>query len=349
MMTVRWKDGKKHAGEKALWRKYGRYLWGLMLVWALASVLSGCQVGNKEIVVSNTLTNKQVFKIGGSACGLKEARVYLTNYQNIYGTAYTIDLWQHDFGDDSLTEYVKNITLEELTRVYCMDLLAESQEMALSEEELKSVSEAAAEYYESLSEDETAYMGVSELDINEYYTHYALAQKLYNSLTNGVNEEVSDDEARIMEIMQIFVTDKTKAWEVRKKLTDGDDFATVANNYNELSVIQVTVSRDDLPTEVEEVAFQLDNDEISGMIEVDNGYYFIKCLNKYNEELTEANKSNIVEKREKEAFDDVYNAFVSSLSSSINEELWDSLELDTGENITTDSFFGVFEKYCSDI
>ena len=61
----------------------------------------------------------------------------------------------------------------------------------------------------------------------------------------------------------------------------------------------MTVSRDDLPDEVEEVAFQLDDNAVSGMIAAGNGYYFIKCLNKYNEELTEANKSNIVEKREK--------------------------------------------------
>lgn len=40
----------------------------------------------------------------------------------------------------------------------------------------------------------------------------------------------------------------------------------VANNYNELSAIQVTVSRDDLPDEVEEVAFQLDVNAVSGMI-----------------------------------------------------------------------------------
>lgn len=319
------------------------------IVLGIAVMLSGCQIGNKDIVVSNTLTNKQVFKIGGSACGLKEAKVYLTNYQNIYGTAYTIDLWQHDFGDDSLADYVKDITLEELTRVYCMDLLAESREMTLSEGEMENVQAAAKEYYDSLSEEELAYIGVSEIDINEYYTHYALAQKLYNSLTDGINEEVSDDEARVMEIMQIYVSDGADATKVAQKLEDGDDFAAVANNYNELSAIQVTVSRDDLPDEVEEVAFQLDNDQISGMIAVENGYYFIKCLNKYNVELTEENKSNIVEKRQKEAFDDVYNEYVSSLSSYLNEELWNGLELNMDDMITTDSFFTVFEKYCGDI
>ena len=300
-------------------------------------------------MVSGTLSSRQVFTLDKSACSLKEAKVYLANYQNIYGTAYTIDLWQHDFGDASLLDYVKDITLEELTRVYTMDLLAQSQEVTLSEDETAKVAEAAKEYYASLSEDETAYMDVAEADIAEYYTHYALAQKLYHSLTNGVNEEVSDDEARVMEIMQIYVTDEDRAHEVEQKLVQGDDFASVANNYNELSAIQVTVSRDDLPDEVEEVAFQLDDNAVSGMIVAGNGYYFIKCLNKYNEELTEANKSNIVEKREKEAFDDVYNEFVASLSSRLNTDLWDGIELTTDGSIQTNSFFAVFEKYCGEI
>lgn len=318
-------------------------------VCALSMALTGCQIGNKDIVVSGTLSSRQVFTLDKSACSLKEAKVYLANYQNIYGTAYTIDLWQHYFGDASLLDYVKDITLEELTRVYTMDLLAQSQEVTLSEDETAKVAEAAKEYYASLSEDETAYMDVAEADIAEYYTHYALAQKLYHSLTNGVNEEVSDDEARVMEIMQIYVTDEDRAHEVEQKLAQGDDFASVANNYNELSAIQVTVSRDDLPDEVEEVAFQLDDNAVSGMIAAGNGYYFIKCLNKYNEELTEANKSNIVEKREKEAFDDVYNEFVASLSSRLNTDLWDGIELTTDGSIQTNSFFAVFEKYCGEI
>ena len=285
---------------------------------ALSIALTGCQIGNKDIVVSGTLSSRQVFTLDKSACSLKEAKVYLANYQNIYGTAYTIDLWQHDFGDASLLDYVKDITLE----------------VTLSEDETAKVAEAAKEYYASLSEDETAYMDVAETDIVEYYTHYALAQKLYHSLTNGVNEEVSDDEARVMEIMQIYVTDEDRAHEVEQKLAQGDDFASVANNYND---------------EVEEVAFQLDDNAVSGMIAAGNGYYFIKCLNKYNEELTEANKSNIVEKREKEAFDDVYNEFVASLSSRLNTDLWDGIELTTDGSIQTNSFFAVFEKYCGEI
>lgn len=312
-------------------------------------LLSGCQIGGRDIVVSGIAGSKDVFRIGGASCSLKETKVYLANNRNIYGTACGVNLWEHDFGDNSLTKYIKDVTLDELTKIYCMNLLAQSREMTLSEDETEAVTEAAKEYYEGLSAEELLYMGVLEADIREYYTHYALARKLYSSLTNGVNEEVSDDEARVMEIMQIYVSDAAKAAEVRAKLKNGDDFAAVANNYNELSAIQITVSRDGLDEEVEKTAFSLDNDEISGMITVENGYYFIKCLNKYDVELTEANKSNIVEKREKEAFDDVYNAFVSSLSSDINNEVWTGITLDMEGGIKTDSFFEVFEKHCGDI
>ena len=321
----------------------------LICLLCFSFLLTGCKIGNKEVIVSNTLNNRQVFRIGNVSCGLKEAKVYLVNYQNIYGTAYGLDLWQHDFGDRSLENYVKNITMQELAQVVCLDQLAKEKEMELSEEEKEKTAQAAEEYFASLAEDEIAYMGVSESDIKEYYEHYALAQKVYHSLTKAVNEEVSDDEARVMEIMQIYVTDEDRAHEVEQKLAQGDDFASVANNYNELSAIQVTVSRDDLPDEVEEVAFQLDDNAVSGMIAAGNGYYFIKCLNKYNEELTEANKSNIVEKREKEAFDDVYNEFVASLSSRLNTDLWDGIELTTDGSIQTNSFFAVFEKYCGEI
>ena len=50
---------------------------------ALSIALTGCQIGNKDIVVSGTLSSRQVFTLDKSACSLKEAKVDLANYQNI--------------------------------------------------------------------------------------------------------------------------------------------------------------------------------------------------------------------------------------------------------------------------
>jgi len=320
---------------------------GLLAVCLLFCVLlTGCQIGDKSIVVLKPLSNRYVFQIGDVSCSVKEAKIYLANYQNIYGEAYTLDLWEHDFGDESLEEYVKTITLNKLVTVACMTQLAGQQGLALTEEDEANILEAASAYYDSLTEKDKGYLNVSEVEIAEYYRHYVLAQKVYYYLTGEINGEVSDDEARVMEVMQIYVTDPEDAAIVREKLQNGEDFASVANMYNELPSIQANICRDDLPEEAELVAFRLDNNEVSEVIAVENGYYFIKCLDKYNEALTEANKVTIVEKREKEAFDDVYNEFVESLTSYINEDVWETLKVDSTSEVVTDSFFDVYEIYC---
>jgi len=320
---------------------------GLLAVCLLFCVLlTGCQIGDKSIVVLKPLSNRYVFQIGDVSCSVKEAKLYLANYQNIYGEAYTLDLWEHDFGDESLEEYVKTITLNKLVTVACMTQLAGQQGLALTEEDEANILEAASAYYDSLTEKDKGYLNVSEVEIAEYYRHYVLAQKVYYYLTGEINGEVSDDEARVMEVMQIYVTDPEDAAIVREKLQNGEDFASVANMYNELPSIQANICRDDLPEEAELVAFRLDNNEVSEVIAVENGYYFIKCLDKYNEALTEANKVTIVEKREKEAFDDVYNEFVESLTSYINEDVWETLKVDSTSEVVTDSFFDVYEIYC---
>ena len=312
-------------------------------VLAVSVFFAGCSIGGKEIVVTSGVGSKDVFKIGGDSCNQTEAKVYLANYQNIYGKSYGIDLWEQGFQKKKLKQYVKEVALSEMTKIICMDLLAENQGIALTTEEKARIKDAAAKYYESLNEAELTYTGASQSDIESMYEDYALANKVYQSLTQSVDEEVSDDEARIMEAMQIYVKTQDKAEEVSAKLAAGEDFAAVASNYNQKPVIEITFGRGDLPEEVEKAAFELDDEAVSDCIQTDDGFYFIKCINKFNEELTGANKSNIVDAREKAAFDDVYEEFVSTLASNLNESVWENIPLVTDGSISTDSFFEIID------
>lgn len=322
-----------------------RKIKALGVVLGLVTLLCGCQIGDTQFVFQkNTANKKEVFTLNGEACSLTEAKLYLSNYRNIYGNAYGIELWGYDFGEDSLEEYIKEVTIDELTRIACMEQIAKSQELELTEEEEKKIKEMAEIYYDSLSEEEISYIGASKKNIESYYESYALAQKLYDSLTQNINIEVSDDEARVIRIQQIYVTNANNASAVNQKLTNGEDFAAVASNYNEAAVVETTVARGTLPEAVEEIAFNLDNDAVAGMIESDGGYYFIKCLNKFEEELTEANKANIIVKREKAQFEDAYLDFTEKAEYDLNEELWESVAIAEEETITTDSFFEVFEE-----
>lgn len=328
-----------------------RKLVTLCLAVALFSTtLTGCTIGNTEIVLNtNSVGRKHVFSINGSKCTKEEARLYLCNYQNIYGDAYGLNLWEYDYsqieGADSLEDYVKDVTLSELANIMCMEQLAEQQGIALTEDELTKVAEAADEYYESLSREEISYIGLDKNKLKGFYEKYAIAQKLYTTLTQGINEEVSDDEARVIRIQQIYVKSEENANLVQQKLANGEKFDSLASSYNEADVIEKNLARGEYPEVVDDVVFHLDNNEVSGMITTEDGYYFIKCLNKFDEDLTEANKENIIVKRRKEQFDDKFTEFVENSQFELNEKVWESIKVDTSGDITTKSFFEIYEKY----
>ena len=307
---------------------------------------AGCQLGETEVVFTDALSENDVFSINGKTCSLAKAKVFLTNYQNLYGTVYGVNLWEHDFGDNSLEQYVKDLTISQLAQIMRMDFLAEQQEISLSKEEAALAEKAAKEYFKSLSKEEIQYMDVDEAAVRELYRQYGLANKLYAQLTKEIDEEVSDDEARVMEANQIYVSSKKKAKAVKEGLKNGTDFLTLAGSYNEAGQTEITFGRGTLPAEVEEVAFGLEKDAVSNAVKTEDGYYFIQCINNYNQELTDQNKQSILERRRKEAFDDVYDAFVETLNSELNEELWDSIQVTADEKIQTKSFFETYEKYC---
>ena len=315
-----------------------------------SSTLTGCTIGNTEIVLNmNSVGRNHVFSINGNKCTKEEARLYLCNYQNIYGSAYGLNLWDYDYSKieegASLEDYVKDVTLSELANIMCMEQLAKQQELTLTEEELQKVNAAADEYYKSLSRKEISYIGLDKNELRSFYEKYAIAQKLYNSLTQGINEEVSDDEARVIRIQQIYVKSEETATQVQQKLANGEKFDSLASNYNEAGVIERNLARGEYPEVVDNVVFHLDNGEESGMITTEQGYYFIKCLNKFDEELTEANKENIIVKRRKEQFDDKYTEFINASLFELNEKVWEDIKVDTSGSIKTKSFFDTYEKY----
>ena len=65
----------------------------------------------------------------------------------------------------------------------------------------------------------------------------------------------------------------------------------------------------------------------------------------FNRQETEANKVKIVEERKKEAFGQQYDDFADNLTRELNTELWKKVTLPHDDQITTSSFFEVYNKY----
>lgn len=309
-----------------------------------ASLLSGCTVAGKQIFFS-FMGPFTVFSMGPLSCGRTEAKVYLANYKNLYGKVGETDLWDGEFDTDEVEAGLKTAAMNHLTKVYSLDLYARENDITLDDEEKNKVAAAAKEYADSLSEEDKKATGADLGKIRKMYEHYALAEKVYSMLMDSVDEEVSEDEARIMDAYILYVTDKKTYRKLTKQIQNGATFERLVSTYSEGDKGEVSFGRGTYPEAVEEVAFVLEDGEISDGIKTDDGYYFVQCIDKYNEELSEENKKKIIAGRKADLVETIVSDQHGKYDSQINVKLWERTHIDDGDEVRTDSFFATIENY----
>lgn len=322
--------------------------------------LSGCS--DREIIITTAFDSKELMRINDTSCYLPEMMLYLTTVQNRYEAVYNDKLWEEQKDGKSLEDMVKDMVLAKVAQVKVMNLMAESYNLSLTEAEEKHVYETASAFYESLNETERELIGVNEADVYRIYTEYAMADKVYDYVIRDINPEISDDEARTISVQQILIktygldsdgrvvdySDRMKkealekANMVRELAVLGESsFESLASKFNEGEQMTYTFTRGELSESFEEAAFSLDKDEISEVVETEFGYHIIKCISDFDLEETQLNKIEILEKRREEVFDETYDEFLTTLTKTLNEKLYDSITMIHDENVTTTSFFDV--------
>ena len=340
-----------------------RAVWIAALLFSM-SVLAGCERINRDtkIVLTTGFTKDEVFRIETASCYKKEVMVYLTNLQNRYEQVYGTEIWERRQDGVTIEESVKESVLAELAQIKTMNLMAEKYGLSLDEVEQDAVNEAAKAYFDSLTGAEKDAMDVTLDTIRQLYREYALADKVYEYMIKDVNPEISDDEARTVMVQQILIkygkaegtepgAEEQKSYaygraeEALSQIEAGEDFDVVATRYNEAGESTISVRKGEREEVFEEVVFGLGNEEISGILETEEGYYILKCVSTLNREETDFNKIKIVEERRREIFSREYDSFVQTLTRHMNEELWQEITLFHDSEITTSDFFEVFEEY----
>ncbi len=342
----------------------------LLIVLAMGLLLSGCgsDSENTKVVLTTGFGKNEVFRIEESSCQRAEMMVYLTNIQNHYETVFGSKIWETNIDGVSLEENVKDTALAKMAQIKAMTLLAEEWQVSLTDEEMEKVETAAAEYYGSLNRKEIELMGISEDTIVSLYSEFAVSNKLYHYLIKDINPEISDDEARTITVEHILIktyyldengkkiaySDQAKkqayetAVEVEKSAKAGADFHMLAGEYSEDDNLTYSFGKGEMEPGFEEAAFNLGNDEISGVVETQFGYHVIKCISTFNKEVTDENKKKIVEERKKEVFGEEYETFVNSLVKNLNKELWNEISFIHDPEVTTSDFFEIYDKYFED-
>lgn len=329
--------------------------------------LSACSDSDRGKVVFTTgFAEDELFRIGEVSCTMSEYMLYLTNTQNRYEDVFGEEIWEVTFEETSFEDNMKDIVLAKIAQMKSVYLLAKEKGLTLTEQEEKTLALAAQKYFASLSKAEIQAMNVTEDTVLQLYSEYALADKVYQQIIAEVNPEISDDEARTVTVEQIVLKTHTmdsegkvipysesmkeevseKIGEIRELATDGEhEFLELAGKYNEEDVISVSFKKGEVDAAIEEVAFNLQTDEISQVIETQYGYYLLKCVNTFDKEQTDAYKLVLVEERKNQAFGQEYEAFVKTLARKLNDKLWQEVELIHAQGVETDSFFDVYESH----
>ena len=197
------------------------------------------------------------------------------------------------------------------------------------------------------------------------YSQYALAQKLYNETIEDAQPEISDAQAKMIKVESIYVKacdidektgevtpyDEAKKKEcydrmtkIKAKIDSGIDFSTVAQKNSDSQQTEFVFGKGDMEKEFEEQAFTLTQGQISGIVETEKGYYIIKCISDYLQDETEVRKQELIEKEKNQAFKDIYDPYVESVSSEFNNKAWKKIKFEDNDKVTNTSFFDIYEE-----
>ncbi len=335
----------------------------LVLLFATAS-LTGCK-DDVQLKLTTGLSEGELFRIEKKSCTQAEARLFLMNQKNRYEMAYGDRIWDAMVGKETFSQQMTDQLEAFLYQWKGMVLMAESRDISLSEDEKNRAAEAAKEYMAGLSTEAAAYLNMTEEQLTRLYREYRMAERLVAQVTAVVADEISDDEARVIQVQQIVLPltatledgttaplsakEQADAWTAAREAADraaaGDAFATLQELYSAESVGSICVSRHDVEDAWETAVFALGNGEVSDIIETEEALYVVRCIKNLLPEETVENKDVILARKKAEVFYQEYNAFVAKLVVQSDDQRWQELSFGKKVPVGQVDFYEIYDKY----
>ena len=181
--------------------------------------------------------------------------------------------------------------------------------------------------FEEYREEQKSQYDITEDKVNQMFTEFAIASKLYNDVTSLMDIEVSSDDARVINIQYIVTDSKEEIDKAYAELNEGNSFFAIAKKYNADGEYEYELRRGEMAKAFEDTAYSLSTGQTSGIVEADGRFYIIRCTSDNDKAKTEVNKSSILEKKKLEAFNDKFEQYESSKYVEINKDEWNKLKV----------------------
>ena len=303
---------------------------------------TGCRIGKYQIRFGKGDETETVFSFGEyRECTKEELFVYFLIDKAEYEDTFGEMLWDMQVSDFTMEEFVKNNVLTKAIYNESMSALAVSRGIELSDEQNKKAKDLASYLYASLENEKNINCDISIEDIEEVYESYLLAESIYDYLTESVDTEISDAEAKVI-ILQCIRCDYNEGavgdtYEFMSKLHNelqtGKQDLLIAQYGDRVESSVIEVAKGELTQKtvdgrtLEEVVYALAEGEISELLTViDDGYYIFISIDDYDSAKTDLNKINILEKRKNAIVEEAYNDFLNDVEYTFDTELWENID-----------------------
>lgn len=322
--------------KKKKWTRLLRIVCLLTVTAGVALGTAGCKSGIP--IVSNVKEDYDYPKA--------QAMIIVATERSRYERAYTDEIWKVTLENgQTFEEYLLDQVKIFLKDLKTMNLLAKSQEIALSSSEKDRIRQLAKRYYSGLTEEEIAYMGITQEDAEAMYQEYYVANRLVGEMTKDVDLEISDSEAKVITVKQMVLSDREKADETYGRvMEEGSDFAAIAKEVTEGDSIERQMGRGEEPKTVEDAAFALGTGEISPVVESDGKYYIFQCVSDYEVEATKKRKTQLYEERKNQVFGQIYAQFQTEHEITFSDEMWSQIHFTEEDPDTSDQFFSLYQE-----
>lgn len=309
----------------------------------IASLLmTGCK--SYGVRLTTGLKDTELFKLNGKVFSVSEAKVYFSTEMNLYEDTFGEDIWENQIGEHSFESYLKQDVKDKCGKILALNIYADKNDIRLSQEEREKAKRAAAAYYQALDEDDKKYLELTEEDIRIIYEKYLLANKVYSAIVDNVDVEISDAEAKVIKVESIYKKDLSQIQTLMEQINAGGDFKTIAAENTEANQVEYQFGRGDMVAEFEDAAFALSNGQVSGIVQTEEGYYIIKCVNDYMESETQVNKQKILKEYQMKVFNETYQPFVEKMSLEFNDNVWKTFSVENMEHINVNNFYKCLEN-----
>ena len=296
-----------------------------------ATAVTGCGINTSATAA--TMKNQTVtMGMANFACRFQQASVE-DYYKAMLGSSSSSsddsNFWSRDlYGNGSTMEdNLKDSVMEQLHAMYTLQAHMDDYKIKVTDDEKKAIKKAAKKFLKDNTSTVAKEMSADEDTVEEFLTLYTIQHKMQDAIEAEADTNVTDEEANERGYSMVTIStashtddsgntveytddEKAKLKQDAQAIADetkaGSTLSDAAKNHDQEATTGAYASDDStLDEDVKKALDALKEGETSDVIETDSAFYVVHLDSETDQEATEKNRQNIIDKRKTEHYNEV--------------------------------------------